>query len=73
MVKRLARYINSQKDRGLIYRNAKDFTSELVSHAYCDASLNVKATSGVAVFIGKPDPVNHINDSAAIMVLTKIE
>jgi hypothetical protein len=43
------------------------------SYCYVDASHYVRSISGVALFMGHPDPDTHINDSAAIMVLTKIE
>jgi hypothetical protein len=72
-LKRLARYANCTRERGLIFRRAVDVTQEMISYCYVDASFNVHSISGVAMFCGRPNLVTHNNDSAALMVLTKIE
>jgi hypothetical protein len=72
-IKRLARYINCHKDRGLNFHKALDFTKEIISYVYCDASFNISVVTGVALFCGVPDEASHNNASAAIMVLVKTE
>jgi hypothetical protein len=72
-LKRVAKYINCTRERGLIFRRARDVSLPMISYCYVDASFGIKSISGVAMFLGRPDFETHINDSAALMVLTKIE
>jgi hypothetical protein len=72
-LKRLAKYVNHSRKRGLIFRKARDISLAMISYCYVDASFHVGSISGVALFMGRPDFETHNNDSAALMVLTKIE
>jgi hypothetical protein len=56
----------------LIYR-PRILSEEMITYAYCDASYHERCTSGIAVFIGTPDYITHVNRSAAVICQSKRE
>ena len=72
LLARLARYLLVNSKRGLIYR-PRSSGQEFKSYIYCDGALNLKAATGVALFLGEPDLVEHINKSAAVVAFTTKE
>ena len=71
--KQLGRYLSSNPTRGLYYHKRRSDDELLWTYAYCDASLYIHSVSGIAVFLGTPDYVTHINLNAAIISQTKQE
>ena len=69
--RRIMRYLNATRRTGLIYRPIPA-NAVLETYAYCDAAFKEERPHvGVAVFLGVPDPINHINKSAAVSVTSK--
>ena len=72
IAKRIARYLSNKPKLGLRYRPAKSKGEKLLTYCYADASLvDERPHIGVAIFLGTPDFVNHVNRSAAVMVISK--
>jgi hypothetical protein len=71
-MKQFARYLAKEQERGLYFHPGKE-GEKMQTYFYTDASLYLKAISGVAGFLGTPDLVNHINENAAIVCFSKPE
>jgi len=71
-IKRFGRYLAEDPERGLYFHPRKEGEVMQV-YFYVDASLYLKAISGVAGFLGTPDLVNHNNKNAAIVCFSKPE
>ena len=54
LLARLARYLLANPKRGLVYRPRAP-GQEFKTYIYCDGALNIKADTGVALFLGEPD------------------
>ena len=69
--KRIIRYLRGTPRRGLVYHKLAP-GDELQTYVYCEATLSGSYPHiGVAVFLGKPDFMHHINVSAAVVTQCK--
>jgi hypothetical protein len=76
LTKRCCRFLSANPHRGLIFHPCKSIDEPLLTYAYVDMSWpseSLYCITAVAVFMGRPDLVNHINLSAAVMVNVKKE
>jgi hypothetical protein len=70
--KRFGRYLVGTIEAGLTY-HPRIHQEQLQTYCYVDASFFGRCTSGIAVFLGEPDYITHINRSAAIICQSKRE
>jgi hypothetical protein len=73
--KRIARYLKATENLGLTYHPQRyDVKASMSTYCYCDAALDGgRSTSGIALFLGVPDYINHTNRSAAVIFQSKRE